>query len=152
MGYESLLVVAENLNLTVYETRFKSNAKALLKGNLIGINKELTEVEKVCALAEEIAHHLIGSGDILDQRDIRNRKQELRARQMSYFDLVPLSSIVNAYKARISGRHEIAEFLGVTEDFLQHSINRYTEKFGLAVVYEEKYIIRFDPLGVAEIF
>ncbi|MNE53266.1 hypothetical protein D3C76_127850 [compost metagenome] len=152
MGYENLLIVAEKLNLYVYEARFKSGAKALLKGNMIGVNKGLTEVEKTCALAEEIAHYITGSGDILDQSRIQNRKQELRARQMSYFELIPLSAIVQAFHARVSSRHDVAEFLEVTEAFLQSSIDRYTEKYGLAVVYDEKYIIRFDPLGVAEIF
>lgn len=151
MGYENLLIVAEKLNLHVYEARFKSGAKALLKGNMVGVNKDLTEVEKSCALAEEIAHYVTGSGDILDQGDIRNRKQELRARQLSYFELIPLSAIVQAFHARVSGRHDVAEFLGVTEAFLQNSIDRYTEIYGLAVSYEN-YIIRFDPLGVAELF
>lgn len=152
MGYENLLIVAEKLNLYVYEARFKSNAKALLKGNMVGVNKDLTEVEKTCALVEEIAHYITGSGDILDQTDIRNRKQELRARQYAYKCMIPLDLIVQAHRDHISGRYDLAEYLEVTEEFLQAAIDRFTEKFGKSLRYNDNYLILFDPLGVAEIF
>ncbi|WP_059050782.1 ImmA/IrrE family metallo-endopeptidase [Paenibacillus senegalimassiliensis] len=150
MGYESLLIVAEKLNLYVYEARFKSNAKALLKGNMVGVNKDLTEVEKTCALAEEIAHYVTGSGDILDQFPIRNRKQELLARQYAYQCMIPFDRIIQAHKSRISGRYELSEYLGVTEEFLQVAIDRYTSKYGLYLKVDEQYTITFDPLGVIE--
>lgn len=64
--------------------------------------------------------------------------------------MIPLEGIVQAHHARISGRYDLAEYLGVTEQFLQSAIDRYTEKFGLSVRADERHIILFDPLGVIE--
>lgn|GEM_PF-1695059 len=51
----------------------------------------------------------------------------------------------------MSSRHDFAEFLGVTEPFLQAAIDRYREKYGCCATVGE-YVIYFDPLGVAEMF
>ncbi|MNW65366.1 hypothetical protein D3C74_437450 [compost metagenome] len=98
-----------------------------------------------------MGHHYKTVGDITDQTKLKNRQQELRARQWGYERLVPLSAIVQAYHARVKGRYEIAEYLDVTEEFLQASIDRYRSKYGLYTTWEN-YIIYFDHLGVAEIF
>lgn len=111
-----------------------------------------TNVEKVCILAEELGHYHTSTGDITDQTDIRNRKQELTARQWGYQKLIPLDRFIDVYKARIQERYAVAELLGVTESFLQASVDRYREKYGMYVVLDEQYIIYFDPLGVAEMF
>ncbi|MDT2306290.1 hypothetical protein P7H21_23355 [Paenibacillus larvae] len=78
-------------------------------------------------------HYLITVGNILDQSDILNRKQELRARQLTYEKLIPLSAIVQAHQSGVRGRFEIAEYLEVTEEFLQATINRYRDKYGISV-------------------
>lgn len=88
----------------------------------------------------------------LNQKDLRNRKQELRERQWGYQRLIPFSSIIKAHQARVKDRYEIADFLNVTEEFLQFAVDRYRDKYGLFAVYNEKYIICFDPLGVIELF
>jgi len=120
---------------------------------VIWINKSTpSTVGKAGILAEELGHYHTSSGNILDQSDIRNRKQELRARQWGYHKLIPLSAIVQAHKAMVKGRHEIAEFLGVTEEFLQAAIDRYTEKYGLWAKADDRHMVCFDPLGVLEIF
>lgn len=103
--------------------------------------------EKRCVIAEELGHYYTSAGNILDQRDIGNRKQEVRARSWAYEYLVPLAKIVQAYRDGVSGRHELAEYLNVTEEFLQETIDRYRQKYGLYATYEQ-YTIYFDPLGV----
>ncbi|RKN75048.1 ImmA/IrrE family metallo-endopeptidase [Paenibacillus ginsengarvi] len=150
--YDLLIEQALGYGLVVKEKTFLSNAKGLIKGSKIGISKEMSTVEKACTLAEEIAHYLLSVGNILDQTDIRNRKQELIARQWAYQCMIPLDRIVQAYKKRITGRYDLAEFLGVTEEFLQNAIDRYTSKYGIYVNVDEQYTIRFDPLGVVEMF
>jgi Zn-dependent peptidase ImmA (M78 family) len=107
--------------------------------------------EKACVLAEELGHYHTSAGNILDQRDIRNRKQERVARQWAYEKLVPLEKIIEAYHVHICNRYELAEFLGVTEPFLQKALDRYREKYGLYVT-RGRYTIYFDPLGVVEDF
>lgn len=151
VSYESLLEKAQ-VELEIHERTMQPRNKGLYMDGVIWINNRLLSVEKVCALAEEVGHHYTTAGDILDQNDLRNRKQELRARQWAYQCLIPLDHIIKAHYARISGRYDLAEYLGVTEEFLQAAIDRFTEKYGLSVKVDDRHIVLFDPLGVIEIF
>lgn len=149
--YESLQAEAFANGVEVFEMSLSGKLKGLYKDGIIAISLHLKDqVEKACILAEELGHFHTSVGNILDQRDIRNRKQELRARQWGFERLIPLSAIVQAHKANVRGRYEIAEFIGVTEEFLQASVDRYRDKYGLFVSYEN-YIIFLDPLQVVEV-
>ena len=155
MLFDKLLKESEKLGIEVREHKFKSSRlKGLYVDNVITLNPNgITNLaEKVCVLAEEIGHHQTSYGYILDQSDVRSRKQELRARAWAYERLVPFSEIVRAYKAHAKGKYEIAEFIGVTEDFLEQSIQRYRDKYGIFAQYGDRYLIYFDPLGVVEFF
>ncbi|WP_059048923.1 ImmA/IrrE family metallo-endopeptidase [Paenibacillus senegalimassiliensis] len=150
---DELLSEAELLGVFVTEFPFKTKRlKALYTDGVITFNSsaDFVEYEKLCALSEELGHHYTSAGNILDQSDIRKRKQELRARQWGYQRLIPLSSIVQAYGTGAKCRYEIADFLGVTEEFLQAAIDRYSEKYGVFTTMDN-YIIFFEPLRVIEV-
>lgn len=150
MLYESLLHEAEQLGISTYEKPMPYTTKGLYADGVIWINRNIkTTAEKSCIVAEELGHYHTTVCNILDQSDQYNRKKEKLARNWAYQYLIPLSKIVQAYRAGIFGRHELAEYLDVTEDFLQAVVERYQEKFGLYTVYD-KYTIYFDPLGVME--
>jgi len=152
MLYDDLTQEAVQHGIDIYEEPLKPTIKGLYADQIIWINRHIpTRVEKACILAEELGHHHTSAGIIIDQTDVRNRKQEQRARAWAYEKLVPLSKIVQAHHARVSGQHELAEYLGVTEEFLQAAINRYREKYGTFTIVD-KHIIYFDPLGVVETF
>lgn len=152
MYYEKLLCEAQRSSVDVYEKSMKFTIKGLYSDNVIWVNSRIpTSAEKACVLAEELGHHHTTVGDILNQKLLSNRKQEKRARNWAYEELVPLSAIVQAHKERICNRFELADHLGVTEDFLNAAINHYKEKFGLGVPYDN-YTIYFEPLGVLERF
>ncbi|KIL35125.1 membrane protein [Cohnella kolymensis] len=154
MPLKKMLAEAEFANVPVVEHPFSSQRlKGLYVDGVITINSsvEHTTVEKACILAEELGHHYTTIGNILNQNNVVNRKQELRARSWAYERLVPLNGIVEASLAGVKGKHEIAEFLEVTEDFLVDAINRYKEKYGLYVIVD-RYAIHFEPLFVLEIF
>ncbi|KAA9003981.1 ImmA/IrrE family metallo-endopeptidase [Paenibacillus spiritus] len=106
--------------------------------------------EKYCVLAEEIGHYYTSAGNILDQSDIRNRKQEKRARNWAYERLVPFACFIEAFHANARNRYEFAELIGVTEEFLEASIVHYQEVYGLSVQVGG-YVISFDPLGVTKL-
>ncbi len=150
MTYECLLREADARGLEVYEKSLRGDIKGLFQDDIIWLDKTLSDIEKRCILAEEIGHYETTTGNILDQNDIRNRKQELRARQWAYERILPLSTLVQAHCARVKGRHDIADFLNVTEEFLQASINRYQEKFGVLATIDN-YIIYLDPLRIVEV-
>lgn len=113
-------------------------------GNRIAINDKLTETEKKCVMAEELGHYYTGYGDILDQSTVTGRKQELHGRIYAYNKLVGLMGIVNAYKNHCTSISESAEFLDVTEEFLNDALNHYKSKYGKHTVIDS-YIIFFEP-------
>lgn len=151
MTYEHLLIEADNLGIDVIEKEFYSDAKGLCKGSRIGINKKIhTTVEKACILAEELGHYYTTVGNILDQNKIENIKQERIARLWAYDKQIGLEGIIKAYKEGCRSRHEAAECLDVTEEFLQDAIECYRSKFG-HFVEVDNYIIFFEPsLAVLE--
>lgn len=148
--YDNLLNECSILDIEVYEVSMKN--KGLYSDNVIWINKLLpTLIEKYCVLAEEVGHHHTTTGDILDLTSIENRKQELRARSWAYERLIPISKIIEAHKLHIVNRYELADFLNVTEEFLDTALEWYKSKYGLCVsIYN--FTVCFEPLGVIEMF
>lgn len=148
MTYEDLLKEAEECGLVVKEKPLRAY-KGRIKGNRIAIKKDLSDTEKGCVLIEELGHYYTTVGDILDQSRIENKKQERRARAWGYDRLIGLTGIINAYKDGCRNRYEIAEYLNVSEEFLEDAIKYYHEKYGL--YYEvDNYIVYFNPLGIVE--
>ena len=147
MSYDALIKEAMQLEIDTYEMPMTPRNKGLYADKIIWINKDISTVEKHCVLAEELGHYHTSSGNILDQKDIRNLKQELRARGWAYEKLIPLSKILEAGQYGITGRHAVAEWLEVTEDFLQHSIEYYQRKYGLYATHSN-YLIYFEPLAI----
>lgn len=150
--YEKLLEEAHKNNIEVIENvHFESKSKGLIKGNRIALSRTLrTRAEKACILAEELGHYHTTVGNIINMKDIKNRKQEHYSRVWAYNDGVGLIGIVKAFEARCQNRHEIAEFLDVTEDFLTDAIDSYKSKYGISAELDN-YIILFEPcLAVME--
>lgn len=150
MNYEALLDEAFQEGLIVKEKPLKYN-NGRIKGKRIAIRKDIdTFTEKGCVLAEELGHHHTSIGDILDMSDAGNRKQERQARLWGYNKLIVLSGIINAFCAGCHNRHEIAEKLDVTEEYLQECIDCYRDKYGVCTEVDN-YIIYFIPnLAVME--
>ena len=152
--YELLEDEACKEGIDIIDYDFKSeNIKGLYCDGTVGLSKSLeTAIEKSCILAEELGHYYTTAGDILNQNDISNREQELRARLWAYDRLIGLPGIIKGHHHRCQNRYELAEFLEVTEEFLQEAIDCYTAKYGPYVIYGN-YLIRFQPrIAVVERF
>lgn len=149
MTYEELQDVACKDGIDVIERRFKSNnIKGLYCNGVVAVNKDIeTQKEKSCVLAEEIGHHCTSSGDILDQTDIMNRKQEYRARLYGYNLKVGLTGLISAYEEGCRNLYEMAEYLDVTEEYLRNVINCYHAKYGQYTIVDN-YVIYFEPFAV----
>ncbi|MBR0580987.1 ImmA/IrrE family metallo-endopeptidase [Bacillus altitudinis A23-8] len=150
-NYEQLLEQAQSWNVFVYEKDTKGTTKGLYVDSHILIDKKMSTIEKNCILAEELGHHHTTFGNISNQNKLPNKKQELRAREWGYKLLFPLEKLIDAQKEGIRNRFELAEYLNVTEQFLEDALKRYKEKYGL---YKQigKHTICFEPLGVIENF
>jgi hypothetical protein len=141
------MLATVDTSIQVKEKPLKYGLKGIYKNGRIIIHDKLTNTEKACILAEELGHHYTSTGNIIDQSVMENRKQERVAREWAHKRLVPLTRIVEASKAGIRNRYELAGFLGVTEEFLEEALERYHGKYGAFVEHGE-FIICFEPLGV----
>ncbi len=149
MTYEELLMESEKENLIIREKNLPGYKGRIYK-NRIAIRQNLTTTEKACILAEELGHHHTTVGNILDQSDPGNRKQELRARLMAYDKMIGLIGIVRAYQHRCQNLTDMAEYLEVTEEFLKEALEQYRRKYGQKAEVDN-YIIIFEPyLAVME--
>ncbi|MCC5910053.1 MAG: ImmA/IrrE family metallo-endopeptidase [Clostridiaceae bacterium] len=150
--YELLLLESEENSVIVVEKYFKSKAKGLCKNNKIGISKKLvTTIEKSCILAEELGHYHTTTGNILDQSKIENRKQELKARRWAVKKLIRVEQFIDAFEAGVTNRYELAEFLDVTEEFIDTAIEHFQRVYGHSYTIGA-YTIYFSPLCVYKSF
>jgi len=147
--YDDLISELDKEGVEVIEYPFGNRAlKGLYVDNVIAINKSIaTDVEKACILAEEYGHYRTTHGNILNQKNVSNIKLEKRARNWGYEKLIPLEELIEAYEAGVRSCYDLAEFLGVMEDFLQDALKHYAEKYGL-YVNQADYLIFFSPLGI----
>ena len=144
--YEEMQDRAYNAGIDVVEYSFRNKSiKGLYCDGTAAISNDIdTNAERACILAEELGHHYTSVGNILDQTDEQNRKQEFRARMWAYNDRIQLNQFVDAYKYGCRNTYEIAEYLEVTEEFLNDALNAYKDKYGVYTIVDN-YAIYFIP-------
>ena len=143
--YECLQDEACEYGIDVIDYTFHSNRiKGLYCDGVVAIREDMTIPEKTCALAEEMGHHGTSYGNIIDMDSVQNRKQERQARFHGYNQLIGLTGLIRAYEHGCTNRYETAEYLEVTEEFLEECISCYREKYGVYKIVDN-YIIYFIP-------
>ena len=143
--FEKLEDVAYQDDVDVLNYRFESNnIKGLYCDGVIAIREDMTIPEKTCALAEELGHHETSVGNILDMTSAVNRKQERQARLWAYNKQIGLIGLVRAFEHGCQNRFEIAEYLEVTEEFLEECIECYRTKYGICKRVDN-YVVYFIP-------
>ena len=150
MNYEELQIQNSTLHIKEMCLSDVEGLKGLYVDGNIAIKMDMTNTEKACVLAEELGHHYTTVGNILDQSKTENRKQERRARLWAYRKMFDVIDLISAYKYGCRNQYELAEYLGVTEQFLEDALHTYKEKYGLYTKID-RYMICFEPLTVGEI-
>ena len=150
MTYEELENEAFEEGLAVDYRPFRSpRIKGLYCDGSIAISTQLrTDAERSCVLAEELGHYHTSSGNILDLREASCRKQERIARLWAYNRQIGLLGIVRAFEAGCRNYYEMAEHLGVTEDFLREAVESYKQKYAPAVSVGDYTILFRDGLTI----
>lgn len=151
--YEKLQEEACKDGIDVIDYPFKSEKiKGLYCDGTIAIKDNIdTTTEKACVLAEELGHHYTSVGNIIDMEYTGNRKQERQARLWGYNRSIGLFGLIRAYEHGCKDKYEIAEYLDVTEEFLESCIACYRDKYGILTIVDN-YIIYFIPhLTIAEL-
>lgn len=151
--YEKLISEAHKQGIKVVEINLgtdKPCGKCI--NNTIIINSRISIKDKYCILAEELGHYRLTVGDITNQSKIENRKQECIARRWGNRKLVRVLDIIHAFESGTRNSYEVAEFIGVTESFLDECINYYKAKYGTHFTIDN-YTVYFEPtLGIVKMF
>lgn len=148
--YEELEQIAYDQGIIIHENCDFANdtaetpVKGLFRDGHIFLAAELTPEDKTCVLAEELGHHFTSAGNITNLHVIANRQQEQVARLWAYNRLIGLKGIVSAFQAGCQNQYEIAQHLGVTEEYLVEAIRKYRSVYG-EMVRIGKYTIIFVP-------
>lgn len=150
--YERLEDEACMDDIDVIQKKFSSNIKGLYCNGTVAINENIeTTNEKACVLAEELGHHYTSVGNIIDVSDIQNRKQERQARLHGYNRMIGLTGLIQAYEAGCTNRYEIAEYLDVTEEYLQECVDCYRDKYGIGTAVDNYYVMFIPNLQILKI-
>lgn len=150
MDFETLLDDAGAEGLTIKERPFRTY-DGRIKGKNIYLRKGMSASEKKCVLAEELGHHYTTVGNILDMSDAGNRKQERQARLWGYNKLIGLAGIIKAFEAGCQDRFEVAEYLGVTDEYLCECLEAYRDKYGIGTTVDNYYIMFIPHLAVGKV-
>lgn len=143
MKYNALLNEANAEGISIKERPFKTY-DGRIKGKDIYLRKDMNTAEKSCVLAEELGHYYTTVGDILDMNVSENRKQERQARLWGYNRSIGLLGLIRAYEHGCKDKYEIADYLDVTDEYLEECINCYRDKYG-ACKTVDNYTIYFIP-------
>lgn len=119
--YEELMARYDNLHI---EERPMKN-DGLYADGCVWINSNMPECRRYCTLAEEIGHYETSVGDILDQTNTNNRRQERAARKWAYEEILPVENILFAAQDGHTDIWDMAEYLEVDEAFLKDALRHY---------------------------
>ncbi|MCJ1656725.1 ImmA/IrrE family metallo-endopeptidase [Staphylococcus sp. NRL 18/288] len=132
--------IEETNRLPKFQPGFYMNGK-------IYINSNLSETRKAEVLYEELAHHKLTYGNILDQSKDINRIFENYARRHGYEAALPLRIIVEAYNYGVSNLYELSQYVQLSERYIVEILEHYKNKYGIGTNYAN-YSITFEPLRV----
>ena len=122
--YEQLL--AENEHIKIKDTHsLPDGYSGFYKDGIILIDKDLSETRKAEVLYEELAHHKLTYGNILDQSKDINRKFENYAKRYGYERLLPLRIIVEAHNYGVNNLYELAEYVQLSEEHVLEILKHY---------------------------
>lgn len=137
-----MVEIKETNKLPSFQSGFYMNGTVYIKS-------DLSEKEKIKVLYEELAHHKLTYGNILDQSKWINRKFENYARRHGYEAALPIRIIVEAHHYGVSNLYELAQYVQLSEEHVLEILKHYKQKHGLTTRYG-KYVIQFEPLRVFE--
>ena len=146
--YEKTLI--NNEHIVIKETNhLPKDMKGLYVDGLILLKDNLSDKEKLEVLGEELAHHDITYGDILDTNELWKWKFEHKARRLGFEKIIPLENNFQDYQSGVHNTYELSNYLDVSEGYIDEVLEHYQQKYGLSTWYEN-YLIKFNPLQVFE--
>ncbi len=128
MEIKKLYNLANNRDITVECFCLPENKSVSVQYNgkdFIGIDSKLSSAQEKVCLAHELGHCFTsGFYNVYSPFDIRE-KHEKRANDWAIKKLVPRYRFKNAVREGYDNVYSLAEYFGVTSDFMQKAIDYY---------------------------
>ena len=141
--YDEWLTYASKKGIRVVELPLEY-CGGMIVDNIIGIDSKRTTAEKTGIISEELGHFETTVGNILNQSTVPNRKQEMKARRWSHNHQIRQQDLVEAAQYGCRNAYDVAEFLGISEEFLQEAVEDFRKQYGTATVCDD-YLIVYEP-------
>ena len=129
---EHLLEVAENAGVTVFDMRLNNKSIAINHrcGYVIAYDSKKfdTAADLAVVLAHENGHYFKGAFYTEDTPELEVARCEYRANAWAYKAICPVERIKEAIKNNGENLWEIAEYLGLPEEFAAAAIEYYKGK------------------------
>ena len=93
----------------------------------IALRTDGTQAEKACWLSEELGHHYVSPGRILQYDTPEDWIAEAKARRYAHDKLLSPDAIRTAAR-NAADIYDLADVLGVTEAFLREAIEDYQRR------------------------
>ncbi|EAC8350584.1 hypothetical protein [Listeria monocytogenes] len=134
--------------VTILECDLYKNTKryGIYADGHILLERHMNNKNKKVILLEEYLHSKHTAGNILDEKDICNKKQENFVRRKNYELLFSADCIIRAYNLGFIYYHDVAEYFDLPEEFIREAIEHYKKthgviwKVGNYVIYLGDYI------------
>ncbi len=148
--FEQLRQTAADKGIDVIDWDFESDRiQGLYCDGIIALSKKLpNSTAAACVLEEEIAHHDLTAGNIIYMESAQNRRQERKARMLAAHRRADLHMIAAALRRGLRSQEEIADYLGVTEEFLCMAIEGYRQKYGQYVRVGDDILLLEPTVGL----
>ncbi len=127
---EQLIAEFEDDLTFEFDKNMPNSLAGLIVDKTVYINANLPLNEAIACLTEEIGHYKTSSNkDITDYSEIRNMKEEVKARKWSYRKLLPFDKIVK-YKNCTEPiyKHDLALELNLPENVIEEAIEMYRKE------------------------
>lgn len=148
--YEQLMGIFPELEYK-FDPLMPPGQKGMIYKTTVYLNPNQCYEELNSTVAEEIGHHLTGTGNIIKQDTNEKRKQERKARDAGATLLVSPYDIIDCFEAGCISIWECAEYLEVTEATIKDAVSYYARKYE-GILTEDKHIIFFRPNGTVSVF
>ena len=129
MEISNLYRIADENGITVNRFALSKNGSVSVKDGdklFVGLDKALSGADEKVCLAHELGHcQTLSFYNIYSPFDVRE-KHEKKADRWAISKLIPKAAFLRALKKGYDNTYMLAEYFGVTTDFMQKAVDFYT--------------------------
>ena len=126
---------AEFYGVPIVDFEFPSAIRGAYHNGVIGINKEIEDsAERRCIIACELGRHLLRKNKSIF---LTEEQENILAMHWAVSTLLPLSALIETKRLGMHEAQEIANYWGITPQFLKTGVEFYKNFYGGRILYHD---------------